>query len=65
MPLEIMNECIGKVCAILAYGESFGTTGKVVAIEGNWMKVQVKKQVKLINTDMIINITILPEKYQK
>ncbi len=65
MPTELLKEFIGKVCSIMMFGGAFGMTGKIVAIEGNWIKFEQKKEVQLINGDMIQNITMLPEKYQK
>ena len=65
MPTELMKEFIGKICAITLFNESFGITGKIVSIEGNWIKVSEKDTSRLVNGDMITNIKILPEKYQK
>ena len=65
MPREFMKEAIGKVCSIILFNESFGITAKIVAIEENWIKVEEKDKVRLINGDMIRDISILPEKYQK
>lgn len=65
MPTELMKEFIGKVCTIILFNDSFGMTGKIVTMEGNWIKVEEKNKVRLINGDMIRDITIAPEKYQK
>ncbi len=65
MPKELMNEFIGRICSIVLFNESFGFQGKIVAIEGNWIKVEEKNKVRLINGDMIRDISIMPEKYQK
>lgn len=65
MPKELMKEFIGKVCAIILFNDSFGVTGKITAIEDNWIKVEEKNKVRLINGDMIRDISIMPEKYQK
>lgn len=64
MPTELIKEFIGKVCSIAIMGD-FGSTGKIIAVEGNWIKVQENKKVRLINGDLIKDISILPEKYQK
>ena len=63
MPQELMKEFIGKVCTIILFNESFGVQGKIVA--DNWIKVEEKNKVRLINGDMIRDISIAPEKYQK
>lgn len=65
MPTELLKEFIGKVCSIVMFGSVSGLNGKIAAVEGNWLKVETKKDVQLVNGDMIQNITILPEKYQK
>ena len=65
MPTELIKEFMGKVCAIVLFNDSFGVAGKIVAVEENWIKVEEKNKVRLINGDMIRDISILPEKYQK
>jgi len=65
MPTEFMKEFIGKVCGITLFNESFGVTGKILAVEGNWIKVEEKSGLRIINGDMIRDIKIMPEKYQK
>ena len=64
LPKELMNDFIGKVCGILCYNDLTGVTGKIVGVEENWVKVQTKKETKLLNGDMIKDITIMPDKYQ-
>ena len=64
LPTGLMEEFIGKVCTIVTYNELSGTTGKIVGVEANWLKVQTKKETKLINGDMIRDITIMADKYQ-
>ena len=39
--------------------------GKIIAIEDNWIKVEEKNKIRIINGDMIRDISIAPEKYQK
>ena len=65
MPKELLKECMGKVCAIMMFNESFGVTGKIVEVEDNWIKVEERNGVRLINGDMIRDIKMMPEKYQK
>ncbi len=62
MPQELIKEFIGSVCVISLFNESFGVQGKIVAVEDNWLKVEEKNKVRLINGDMIRDITIVPEK---
>lgn len=65
MPQELMKEFIGKVCSIMLFNNSFGVQGRIVAIEENWIKVDEKNKIRIINGDMIQDISILLEKYQK
>lgn len=65
MPQELIKEFIGKVCTITLFNESFGVMGKITAVEENWIKVEEKGKIRIINGDMIRDILIAPEKYQK
>jgi len=65
MPTEMIKEFIGKVCSISLFNEITAFMGKIVAAENNWIKVEEKNTVRLINGDMIRDIKIMPEKYQK
>lgn len=65
MPNEMMKEFIGKVCTITLFNDSFGIVGKIVSTESNWVKVLEKNTYRIINGDMIRDIKIMPEKYQK
>lgn len=62
MPIELMKEFIGKECTIILFNESFGVTGKIVAVEENWIKVEEKNRVRIINGDMIRDISVRIEK---
>ena len=61
MPTELMQEFIGKVCAITLFNDSFGIAGKIISVEGNWIKVSEKEKIRLVNGDMIRDIKMLPE----
>ena len=65
MPTELMKDFIGKVCSISLFNEISGFVGRIVAMENNWIKVEEKNTIRLINGDMIRDIKIMPEKYQK
>ncbi len=62
MPEGLMNEFIGKVCTIILFNESFGVQGKILEVEGNWVKVEEKNKIRLINGDMIRDISMSSEK---
>ena len=65
MPQELMKEFIGKVCSITLFNESFGVQGKIVTLEDNWIKVEEKNRIRIINGDMIRDISIVSEKPRK
>ncbi len=65
MPTELIQEFMGKVCSISLFYESFGITGKIVALEDNRIKVEEKDTSRLVNGDMIRDIKLMPAKYQK
>lgn len=65
MPKGLMKEFIGKMCTISLFNESFAVQGKIITIEDNWLKVEEKNKTRIINGDMIRDIAIMPEKYQK
>ncbi len=65
LPNEMMKAFMGKVCAITLFNESFGITGKIEQVEGNWLLVNEKGAGRMVNGDMVRDIKILPEKYQK
>jgi len=65
MPIELLQECIGKVCSITMMNSISGLNGKITTAKDNWMRVEVKDSVRFINCDMVQEINILPAKYQK
>lgn len=56
MPVEMMKEFINKTVTIYAEGDLGGFQGKILAIEGNWLKVEEKKHIRLVNGDMVTQI---------
>jgi len=58
MPQELIKEFIGKECTIMLFNDSFGTAGKIIAVEDNWVKVEEKKRIRLLNGDMIKDIIL-------
>lgn len=65
VPIELLRECIGKVCSITMMNTLSGCNGKITSIQDNWLRVEIKKDVRFLNCDMVQEIQILPEKYQK
>lgn len=65
LPKEMLTEFIGKACTITLYGAGFGINCKIISSEENWLKVKEKNgNLRLVNSDMITDIKLLPEKYQ-
>ena len=65
MPQEMIKEFIGKVCSVSLFNEVSGIIGKIITVEDNWIKVDEKGISRMVNGDMIRDIKIMPEKYQK
>ena len=61
MPTEMLKEFIGKTCCIGMLGGFSDVTGMIVAAEENWIKVEEKKNLRIINADYIRDITIKKE----
>lgn len=58
MPEELIKEFIGKDVTILLFDDSFGVKGKIIAVEDNWIKVEEKNKINLLNGDMIKDIIL-------
>lgn len=64
MSNELIKKYVGKVCRI-----SSGTLGstynevKIISVVDNWVEVEKKGKIDLINIDYIQNIKILPDIY--
>lgn len=58
MPTELLKEYIGKMCTITLYNELSASNGVILAVEENWIKIEEKKRIRLINGDMIRDISI-------
>ena len=58
----MIKEFIGKECVISLFNDISGCQGVLLAIEENWLKVEEKKRIRIINGDMICGISIAKEK---
>lgn len=58
MTNEVINKYIGKNCKIST--GSYGTTvvGRIVNINENWIEVETKKGIELVNAEFIQSIKI-------
>lgn len=57
MPTEMLKEFIGKSCIITLFNDFGGIQGTILAVEENWIKVEEKKKIRIINGDMIRDIS--------
>ena len=58
MPTEKLKEFIGKNVITTLFNDIGGVQGKILAVEENWIKVEEKKRLRIINGDMIRDICI-------
>lgn len=58
MPTELLNDFIGKNCTISMLNELGSTQGRILEVKGNWIKIEEKKKIRIINGDMIRDISI-------
>ncbi len=58
MTNEVVNKYIGKNCKIST--GSYGTTvvGKIINVNENWIEVETKKGIELVNAEFIQSIKI-------
>jgi len=59
MPQEMLKEFIGKNCTVSLFNEISGVQGVILAVEENWIKIEEKKRIRIINGDMIRDISIV------
>ncbi len=64
IPSGLIKEFIGNVCVIKVFNEA-DITGKIEAVEENWLKITEKGISRLVNGDMIRDIKMKPEKAKK
>ena len=65
MPEKMLKEFIGKEVTVLMYNESFSYTGVITEVQDSWIKFETKKDVQIINGDMIRSITLKKDKKNK
>ena len=57
MPQEMLKEFIGKVCTVTLFNDiGASIKGTVLAVEENWIKIEEKKKIRIVNGDMIRDI---------
>lgn len=64
MPTEFLKEFIGQVCEISLFDGS-GAVAMLVAVEGNWLKIEDNGKPKLVNGELVRYISPMSEKYQE
>ncbi|MCR4742168.1 MAG: hypothetical protein K5866_04770 [Treponema sp.] len=58
MAAKMLEECIGKQVSIYMDGGLAGCVATVLAVEDNFLKIEDKKTVRYINTDLIQQIQV-------
>jgi len=58
MPTEMIKEFIGKNCIIALMNDLSAVQGTILTVEDNWIKVEEKKKIRMINGDMIRDISM-------
>lgn len=58
MPVEMLNELVGKEVLICVEGELSGFKATVISVNDNWIKAEEKNNIRIINADMITQIYI-------
>ena len=62
MTIDRISELVGKDVVVTCFNESFARQCTIIAVEENWIKVEDKKKISIINADMIRDITIIKPK---
>ena len=60
--IDMITELVGKDVVVTCFNESFARQCTIIAVEENWIKVEDKKKISIINADMIRDITIIKPK---
>lgn len=58
MTNEILIKVIGKFCKISTGSLGTNVTGKVIDIKDNWLEVETRKGIEMINADFIQSIKV-------
>ncbi len=62
MTSKLLSECVGKNVELYGEGGISGFVGKVLEVENNLIKIEDKKNIRIINADMIAQIKIRKDK---
>ena len=61
MPIELLQAYLNKKVTVVCNGQAIGFEGTLVKIEDNWLMLDEKKSIKIINGDDVNYITIKKE----
>lgn len=64
MPTEFLKAYMGLVCQVI-YPDGMGEIAELIAIDGDWLKLQNNDKEMLVNTRLVRQIAPMPEKYQE
>ena len=55
---ELIKKLIGKVCKITTGSYGSTTSGKIIDVKENWIELETKKGIELMNADFVQNIKV-------
>ena len=61
MPTEMLRAYIGKKVTIVCTGSAMGFEGVIVRVEDNWIMLEGKKHIQIVNCDAVNYINIKKE----
>lgn len=57
MTREMLKDFIGKECNVTVFNSIGTIKGTVLDVDEQWIKIEEKKNISVINCDMIVNIS--------
>ena len=61
MPVEMLQVYIGKKVTVVCSGAGMGFEGVIVKVEDNWLMLEGKKHIQIVNCDAVNYINIKKE----
>ncbi|WP_236660300.1 DUF6897 domain-containing protein [Isachenkonia alkalipeptolytica] len=58
MSHEMIKKYIGKVCKVTTGSYGSTTSGKIVDVKENWIELETKKGIELMNAEFVQNIKV-------
>lgn len=61
VPVEMLRSYIGKKVTVVCSGAGMGFEGVIVKVEDNWLMLEGKKHIQIVNCDAVNYINIKKE----